>query len=168
MLHRRLPVDFDVRKIRRDSSAIFAPIRQASIVTGETTLLKLPSGIEAVNEVASTVAGILKGLGITDDASFGIDLAVREAVTNAVLHGNKQDQSKLVEVNVKASPDALEILVHDEGSGFVPENVPDPTQSDNILKSSGRGIFFMHNFMDEVEWFIKPGGGTTVRLFKKL
>src|SRR6478672_9394802 len=85
----------------------------ASIVTGETTLLKLPSGIEAVNEVASTVAGILKGLGITDDASFGIDLAVREAVTNAVLHGNKQDQSKLVEVNVKASPDALEILVHD-------------------------------------------------------
>jgi serine/threonine-protein kinase RsbW len=138
------------------------------IVTGEPTLLRLPSRIEAVNEAAATVARLLSNLGITDDDSFGIDVAVREAVSNAVVHGNQEVESKVVELSLKASPEAVEILVHDEGAGFRPEDVPDPTETDNILKTSGRGIFLMRNFMDEVEWFIKPQGGTTVRLFKNL
>jgi serine/threonine-protein kinase RsbW len=127
----------------------------------------LPSNIEAVSEAADTVARVLKELGVSEDATFGIDMAVREAVTNAVLHGNQQDQSKFVELQLKTTPDTIEILVHDEGAGFKPEDVPDPTAAENILKTSGRGIFFMRNFMDQVEWFIKPQGGTTVHLIRK-
>ncbi len=137
-------------------------------MTEETTLIRLPSRIEAVNEAAATVAALLNDAGVTEEASFGIDMAVREAVTNAVLHGNRQDESKLFEVQVKTSFEAIEILVHDQGSGFQPEDVPDPTAAENLLKTSGRGIFFMRNFMDQVDWFIEPQGGTTVRLFKKL
>ncbi len=138
------------------------------IVTEETTLIRLPSRIEAVNEAANTVASLLRDAGVSDDAGFGIDMAVREAITNAVLHGNQQDEAKLFEVQVKTSIGAIEILVHDQGSGFKPEEVPDPTVAENLLKTSGRGIFFMRNFMDQVDWFIEPTGGTTVRLFKKL
>ncbi len=138
------------------------------IVTEETTLIRLPSRIEAVNEAAATVAGLLNDAGVTEEASFGIDMAVREAVTNAVLHGNQQDESKLFEVYVKTSSDSIQIVVHDQGSGFRPEDVPDPTEADNLLKTSGRGIFFMRNFMDQVDWFIEPQGGTTVRMLKKL
>jgi serine/threonine-protein kinase RsbW len=94
-------------------------------------------------------------------------MAVREAVTNAVVHGNRQDETKTVEVTLKSSPDAVEIIVHDQGVGFNPEAVPDPTAEENILKASGRGIFFMRRFMDEVDWLIRPGGGTTVRMLKR-
>jgi serine/threonine-protein kinase RsbW len=137
-------------------------------VTVETTELKLPSRIEAVAEAAAAVAGIVSRSGIDENAAFGIDMAVREAVTNAVLHGNQRDESKFVEVAVKSSPAALEITVHDQGLGFNPEVVPDPTKDENILKTSGRGIFFMRNFMDEVDWLIRPEGGTTVRMLKRL
>jgi len=94
-------------------------------------------------------------------------MAVREAVTNAVVHGNRQDENKTVDVTLKSSPDAVEISVHDQGAGFNPEDVPDPTAEENILKASGRGIFFMRSFMDEVNWLIRPGGGTTVRMLKR-
>jgi serine/threonine-protein kinase RsbW len=84
-----------------------------------------------------------------------------------VLHGNQQDENKTVVVTLKSSPDAVEISVHDQGPGFNPEEVPDPTAEENILKASGRGIFFMRSFMDEVNWLIRPGGGTTVRMLKR-
>ena len=83
-------------------------------------------------------------------------MAVREAVTNAVLHGNKLDETKFAEVSLKNSPGTFEITVHDQGPGFNPSNIPDPTKEENILKTSGRGIFFMRNFMDEVEWSADP------------
>ena len=94
-------------------------------------------------------------------------MAVREAVTNAVIHGNRQDENKTVDVTLKSSSEAVEISVHDQGPGFNPEDVPDPTAAENILKASGRGIFFMRNFMDEVDWLIRPEGGTTVRMVKR-
>jgi serine/threonine-protein kinase RsbW len=136
-------------------------------VNPETTELTLPSRIEAVNEAAAAVAEILSRSGIAEGVSYGVDMAVREAVTNAVLHGNKQDESKAVRVTVGISPEVLEITVHDEGAGFDPTAVPDPTATENVLKSSGRGIFFMRNFMDQVEWLMRPDGGTTVRMIKK-
>jgi serine/threonine-protein kinase RsbW len=136
-------------------------------VTAETTELTLPSRIESVEEAAGSIADILKRTGATDDVLFGVDMAVREAVTNAVIHGNKQDEKKFVIVSTRTSPDRLEISVHDEGEGFNPEDVPDPTDSENILKSSGRGIFFMRTFMNDVEWLIRPEGGTTVKMIKQ-
>ena len=137
------------------------------MTTIETTELSLPSRIEAVDAAAAAVAEFISRSGITEEAAFRIDMAVREAVTNAVIHGNRQEESKSVELTLKSSPDAIEISVHDQGQGFNPEEVPDPTKEENLLKSSGRGIFFMRNFMDEVDWSIRPNGGTTVRLVKR-
>ena len=127
----------------------------------------MPSRIDTVATAAALVAEFLSRSGITEDAAFGIDMAVREAVTNAVVHGNRQDENKTVDVTLKSSPDAVEISVHDQGPGFNPEEVPDPTADENILKASGRGIFFMRSFMDEVNWLIRPEGGTTVRMVKR-
>jgi serine/threonine-protein kinase RsbW len=138
------------------------------IVTIETTELKLPSRVEAVYEVAAAVAGIVSRLSLGEEAAFGIDMAVREAVTNAVLHGNKRDESKFVEVKLRSTSDFLEISVHDQGPGFNPDDIPDPTKEENILKTSGRGIFFMRNFMDEIKWVMHPDGGTTVLMIKHL
>ena len=136
-------------------------------MTVETSELSLPSRIETVAAAANAVADFVSRSGISEEAAFGIDMAVREAVTNAVLHGNEQDEQKAVELTLKSSPEAVEISVHDQGQGFNPEEVPDPTESENILKTSGRGIFFMRTFMDEVTWSIRPGGGTTVRMLKR-
>jgi len=136
-------------------------------LTVETTELSLPSRIETVATAAAAVAEFIGRFGVSDDAAFGIDMAVREAVTNAVLHGNRQDETKTVDIVLKSSPDAVEISVHDQGPGFNPEDVPDPTANENILKTSGRGIFFMRTFMDEVNWLIRPQGGTTVRMLKR-
>ena len=136
-------------------------------MTVATTELTLPSRIEAVNEAAAAVARMLSDLGADEQIAFGLDMAIREAVTNAVMHGNKQDEAKEVRVNIKSSPEAIEVSVHDEGQGFNPTEVPDPTAAENIMKTSGRGIFFMRNFVDEVEWLIRPEGGTTVRMTKR-
>ena len=138
-----------------------------SPVTSETTELTLPSRIAAIDEAATAIAGLVTRSGISEDDAFGIDMAVREAIANAVIHGNKLDETKLVEINVKSSLEYLEVSVHDQGQGFNPETISDPTKEENILKSSGRGIFFMRNFFDEVDWSTSPGGGTTVRMIKR-
>ena len=137
------------------------------VVTDETTELILPSRVEAVADAAAAVADVVRRAEYPDEAAFGIDMAVREAVTNAVLHGNLQDEAKTVEVTLVSSADTIEITVRDMGSGFEGERVPDPTVTPNLLKTSGRGIFFMRTFMDQVEWSSHPEGGTIVRMTKK-
>lgn len=137
-------------------------------VTLETTDLKFPSRIEAVAEAAAAVSDFMKSLGLSEDVAFGVDMAVREAITNAVVHGNKLDAAKVVELRLRNTPEAFEITVHDQGTGFNPNDVPDPTKEENILKTSGRGIFFMRNFMDEVDWSVGANGGTNVRMIKRL
>ena len=137
-------------------------------VTLETTELRFPSRIEAVDEAAAAVAQFMNRLGIGEDIAFGVDMAVREAVTNAVVHGNKLDHAKEIGLKLRNTPGVFEISVHDQGSGFDPNAVPDPTKDENILKTSGRGVFFMRNFMDQVDWSAAPEGGTRVRMIKKL
>jgi serine/threonine-protein kinase RsbW len=136
-------------------------------LTEEMTELVLPSRIEAIQDAASAAAEFVQRLGLGEDAAFGVDMAVREAVTNAVLHGNRQDEAKAVEVSFKSSPEAIEITVRDYGEGFNTESVPDPTKPENILKTNGRGLLFIRTFMDEVEWARHPDGGTVVRMRKK-
>lgn len=136
-------------------------------LTEELTELVLPSRIEAIQDAASAAAEFVERLGLDEDAAFGIDMAVREAVTNAVLHGNRQDEAKPVEVSFKSSPGTIEIIVRDRGEGFDRESVPDPTDPENILKTHGRGMLFMRTYMDEVEWSQHPEGGTIVRMIKK-
>jgi serine/threonine-protein kinase RsbW len=116
---------------------------------------------------ASAAAEFVKRSALGEDAAFGVDMAVREAVTNAVLHGNRQDEAKAVEVGFKRLPSEIEITVRDQGEGFDPGSVPDPTDPQNIMKTSGRGILFMRTFMDEIQWSRHPEGGTVVRMRKK-
>lgn len=136
-------------------------------MTEQTTRLVLPSRIEAVADAAAAVTDFVKGCGLDEQVAFGVDMAVREALTNAVVHGNQEDERKSVEVIFGCGENALEIEIRDQGDGFDPASVPDPTEPANILKTSGRGIFLMRTFMDEVDWRARPDGGTTVRLVKK-
>ena len=136
-------------------------------MTEQTTRLVLPSHIEAVADAAAALTDFVKSCGLDEQAAFGIDMAVREAVTNAMVHGNQEDEAKSVEVIFNCLENALEIEVRDQGEGFDAANVPDPTEPANILKPSGRGIFLMRTFMDEVEWSARPEGGTAVRMVKK-
>ena len=136
-------------------------------MTEQTTRLVLPSHIEAVADAAAAAADFARTCGLADEATFGIDMAVREAITNAIVHGNKEDDAKTVEVTFNCSNRAVEFEVTDQGEGFDPGHVPDPTAPENILKTSGRGNFLMRNFMDEVKWSARPNGGTTVRMVKR-
>ena len=136
-------------------------------MTEQTTRLVLTSHIEAVADAAAAVNDFCKSCGLDEQAAFGVDMAVREAVTNAVVHGNQEDETKSVEIVFGCAENALEIEIKDQGHGFDPAKVPDPTEPENILKTSGRGIFLMRTFMDEVDWVARPDGGTTVRLVKK-
>ena len=136
-------------------------------MTEETTELKFPSRIDSIAEAAAAAAEVARRAGFTEEALFGIDMAVRESVTNAVLHGNRQDESKPVEVGFDDSAAGLRITVRDRGQGFDPAGVADPTDPQNILKASGRGILFMRTFMDDVRWERHPQGGTVVEMMKK-
>ena len=136
-------------------------------MTDQTTRLVLPSHIEAVADAAVAVTDFIRNCGVSEELSFGIEMAVRESVTNAMVHGNQEDESKSVEVVFNCHDNELEIEVRDQGEGFDPANVPDPTNAENLLKTSGRGIFLMRTFMDEIEWRNRPEGGTAVRMTKR-
>lgn len=126
----------------------------------------LPSRIESVDVAASRADEFAKRSGLGDEFISSIDLAVRESVANAVKHGNKLDEDKIVEIRLVRNESGFEMFVRDFGSGFDPESIPDPTDPANLLKASGRGILFMRAFMDMVEWSSPNGGGTMVRLVK--
>ena len=109
---------------------------------------------------------------LDDDSTHWVSVAVRESVINAIKHGNAEDETKRVLVEFQlhpiTQPTQLTVLVVDQGTGFDPETVADPLAPENLLKSSGRGIFFMRSFMDDLRLFALPGGGTEVRMVKKL
>jgi serine/threonine-protein kinase RsbW len=110
--------------------------------------------------------------GLDEDAVHWIGVAVRESVINAIKHGNREDYDKLVTVEFSLTPvvDPGELIVRvvDQGRGFDPEEVADPLAPENLLKSSGRGIFFMRSFMDDVTLRRASEGGMEVRMVKKL
>ena len=127
----------------------------------------LPSQIESIELAAQKAEQFARHLGFGDDFISAIDLAVRESVTNAVKHGNKFDAAKNVELAFSGSKESFEVTVRDFGTGFTVGDVPDPTDPENLVKASGRGILFMRSFMDEVEWSNPDGGGMLVKMLKK-
>jgi serine/threonine-protein kinase RsbW len=129
--------------------------------------IELPSRIESVEEAAMMADEFAKSCGCGDEFIYAIDLAIRESVANAVKHGNKFDETKPVAVKFADSDDAIEITVRDFGSGFKVEDIPDPTDPENLLKTNGRGILFMNSFMDEISWSNPDGGGLEVKMVKK-
>ena len=104
-------------------------------------------------------------LGYDEDARYWIWLATQEALNNAIEHGNKMDENKKVEFSIQVEHEEFRIIVKDEGDGFDFSTVPDPTKPENLLKTSGRGIFYMRSFMDHVEY--KSENGTTVTMIKR-
>ena len=135
-------------------------------MTEDKKELILPSTLESVEKVAQEAESFAKQAGLSDESFFAIDMAIREAVANAVKHGNKQDETKQVEITFSNLPKGFEITVRDFGEGFDVEEVPDPTNPENLLKASGRGVLFMRTFMEEVEWFRHTGGGMVVKMCK--
>jgi serine/threonine-protein kinase RsbW len=142
------------------------------LTRGGTVRLQIHSNFELLDfvQVVSDRMGQLAGL--DEDAIHWIGVAVRESVINAIKHGNREDYGKMVTVEFAMAPskDPSELVVRvlDQGEGFDPEEVADPLAPENILKSSGRGIFFMRNFMDDVTLKRAAEGGMEVRMVKKL
>ena len=129
----------------------------------ETIELSIDSKLEFVDLVASVTKSVTAKMGFTEDDSSWIELAVHEAVINAITHGNKSADDKKVDVRFETEQNALVIVIRDYGAGFDPSKLPDPTSADNLLNPSGRGIFYMRTFMDEVEYSLHPQGGSVVR-----
>ena len=119
-------------------------------------------------QVVSDHIGRMSGL--DDDAVHWVGVAVRESVINAIKHGNDNDASKRVHVEfvtLDGSAPGIAIKVRDEGPGFDPQSLPDCLSPENILKSSGRGIFLIRSFMDEMVLQRAPQGGMEVVMVKR-
>lgn len=152
---------------RLDTNRVKSETYKQKPVSEKEIELNLPSQIESIEKAVAEAVKFASESGFADDALFAIDLALREAMANAVKHGNKFDETKDVNVTFRHLSGGLEIAVRDYGSGFAVEEVPDPTNPENLLKANGRGILFMRNFMDVVEWENPSGGGTIVKMVKK-
>lgn len=131
----------------------------------EITISSRFENIELVQVIAEHLC---ENAGLDDDGSHWIGMAVREGVANAIKHGNKLDIRKKVFATFDLSGENLAIRISDEGEGFDPGNVSDPLNPQNLMKTSGRGIFYMRTFMDEVEYSFSPDGGTQLIMTKKL
>jgi len=127
--------------------------------------LKLSSSLESVDKIERTAEEFATLAGFDEDTVPNIAMAVREAAVNAILHGNAYNPAKNITATFEANSDALIVRIADEGTGFDPTNVPDPLAAENILRGSGRGIFLIKAFMDEVH-FRQLHPGTELTLIK--
>ena len=107
-----------------------------------------------------------KDIGIDDNKMNGLMLSVTEATTNAIIHANKSDVSKKVLIDVFVNEGTVIIKVKDEGKGFDPSKVPDPTEPENLLKDSGRGVYLMRAYMDDLRYNVTPTGTETILTLK--
>jgi serine/threonine-protein kinase RsbW len=123
------------------------------------------STLETVDNAEQAASRIATEAGFDDDAVMQISMAVREAAINAVLHGNAYDPGKKVALDFESTGKDLVIVIRDQGHGLDVSKIPDPLAPENLMKTSGRGIFLIRSFMDEVE--IHPSNtGTEVKLIK--
>ena len=130
--------------------------------------ISIGSRFEHIDLIQVVVDDALERLGLDDDSRHWVGIAIREAVANAIKHGNRQDPEKEVEVELAIVGSEAIIRVVDQGEGFDPQAVDDPLAPENLLKPNGRGIFYMKNFMDEIEYGSCPDGGTVVTLRKQI
>ena len=131
--------------------------------TEHVITLTLPSSMQHVYLLDVVVTEILKETDFTEDIQEQINLAVIEAGTNAIKHGNKEDPNKKATLEFTIAEDKLGILIKDEGVGFTRKEVADPLDPENLLKSSGRGLFLMEACMDSVTY---EANGTIIKMVK--
>lgn len=128
--------------------------------------LTIGSRFEDLELVDTVVDAVLTHADILDDHLEHTSLAIREAAANAIEHGNGQGSDKKVDILIRLEAGLLTVTVRDQGSGFDPDQVPDPLAPENLLKPRGRGIFLTRRFVDSVEYDFD--GGTVMTLRKKL
>lgn len=129
--------------------------------------LTIDSRLENIELVQVVLNDSLERLGWAEDARHWMDLATREAVANAIKHGNRNTPGKSVEVLLWQVGEEMAVEVADQGEGFDPGEVGDPLSPENLLRPSGRGLFYMQNFMDRVDFTARDTGGTVVTLYKR-
>jgi serine/threonine-protein kinase RsbW len=133
--------------------------------------LEFTSAFEMLDFVQVVSDHLARGVGLDEDSLHWVSVAIRESVINAIKHGNRSDTNKHVfvefETATKADVPELAIRVRDQGEGFDPDDIADCLDPENILKSSGRGIFLIRNFMDDVQLKRAPEGGMEVRMVKR-
>ena len=135
-----------------------------------TISIQVPSISENIRMIESFIDNAKERFQLDDDMYGNIMIAVTEAVNNAIKHGNQHDSTKRVFVEFATALNSVpEMIIHvrDQGAGFDPEAVADPLAPENLLKGSGRGIFLIRNFMDEVDVHRAPQGGMEVRMVKR-
>ena len=130
------------------------------------TRIRIESRLTNLAVVEKAIDTFTKDTSISRDSYGKILVSVMEAVNNAIIHGNKSDQTKFVEIELKMTNGSLTVVVQDEGAGFKHIDVPDPTQPENILKASGRGVFLMKKLADEIEFNKK--GNCVIMTFKNI
>jgi serine/threonine-protein kinase RsbW len=138
---------------------------------GNSVRLDFRSAFDMLDFVQVVCEHLGRMSGLDDDARHWVSVAVRESVINAIKHGNGSDEQKRVFVEftpLHSDGPGLAIRVRDEGPGFDPETLPDPLAPENILKSSGRGIFLIRNFMDEMRLQRAPEGGMEMVMVKRV
>jgi serine/threonine-protein kinase RsbW len=127
----------------------------------------LASTMESVSEVEAAAEKFANEAGLDEDESFRVTMAVREAAVNAVLHGNEYDPSKQISASFENTGSSLVFKICDQGKGVDPDALPDPRAPENLLRGTGRGIFLIRSFMDEVH-FRQLQPGTELTLVKHL
>ncbi|MBI4168701.1 MAG: ATP-binding protein [Acidobacteria bacterium] len=135
---------------------------------GRKVKLRLWSRIAYVDLVHEVAEDLAREAGFSKNAALNIGLAVREAVINAIKHGNGMEATKPVEIAFEQNSDLFRVRVRDEGPGFDWDRTIDPLDPENIFRTSGRGIFFMKHFVDQVTFLRRRGKGTEVVLEKRL
>jgi serine/threonine-protein kinase RsbW len=128
--------------------------------------LVIDSSIADIRIVENVIDEVMNDIGITQENYGNILVSTLEAVNNAIMHGNHSDKEKKVKVDISYKEEMLKIKVTDEGKGFIPARVPDPTLPENLEALNGRGIFLMSKLADEVK-YSKRGNSVTM-IFKNL
>jgi serine/threonine-protein kinase RsbW len=131
--------------------------------------LQLLSSYENIELAQRLLVELCSSAHIEEETTYWAGMALREALANAIKHGNKLNPEKRVFIHMRLRPGGeLQIDVEDEGDGFDPTLLVDPTSPDNLLRASGRGVFYMRQFMDEVRFAAGERGGTRIELIKRL
>ena len=128
----------------------------------------LDSTLESVDSAEELAVGSARLAGFGEDDLLKIGMAVRECMVNAVVHGNRYNANKKVRFSITKNGGNLTLQIADEGSGFDFESLPDPLAPENLMRTSGRGIFLIRSFMDEFRIRRQDAGGTEVTLVKHL
>jgi serine/threonine-protein kinase RsbW len=136
-----------------------APLRSHSSGPHIRLELSVRSEVGAISPFVDTLMHLIRKCKWVAGNEEDVEIALREALANAVIHGNHEDPGKQVYVGCRGGPDEVSIVVRDEGQGFDPDDVSDPTASENVKSAHGRGIYLMKNLMDEVRF---ERGGTVV------